>query len=141
MRTRIKLDDGAPDLWASPVVATQDDDPLERIRAAFETKDTPVDERSALTHARAEVILAAAGREMNEENYLSVLHVLDSETARRTDENEIDGHLLNAQLLSDAAEQELYARGVKRSDPAYPDLFVCEIESLARETGLPYGRA
>lgn len=84
--------------------------------------------------------MAASGKELNETNYLAALHACDSETARRTDEHEIDSHLANAEALSDAAEQELYARGVKRSDPNYPDLFVCEIESLARESGVPYDR-
>ena len=67
---------------------------------------------------------------------------MDSETAfHGPDETEIDGHLLNAQLLADAAEQELYARGVKPvlTLPTL-DLFICEIESLARETGVPYER-
>jgi hypothetical protein len=46
--------------------------------------------------------------------------------------------LANAEALSDAAEHELYVRGVKKSDPNYEALYVCEIESLARESGVFY---
>jgi hypothetical protein len=120
-------------------VTVAEDDPLEAIRAEFAQPDCDVDVKGALQHAKAELVLAAAGRELTERNYLAALHAVDSETARRTDETEIDGHLLNAQLLSDAAERELYARGITKSNPAFADLFVAEIESLARESGLTYG--
>jgi hypothetical protein len=116
-------------------------DPLRSIRAEFGSRDGDwFHESSVLAHAKAEVVMAAAGREMNESNYMLALHALDSETARRVDETELDSHLANAEALADEAANRLYVRGVLKSDPSYPDLFVCEVEAVSRESGVPYGK-
>jgi hypothetical protein len=115
-------------------------DPLRAVRREFAATDADVEMGGALAHARAEVVLAAAGREMSEANYLLALHALDSETARRVEETELDWHLANAEALADEAASRLYQRGVKKSDVAYADLFVCEVERVSRESGVPYGK-
>jgi hypothetical protein len=110
------------------------------IRAEFAANGFECDETSVLAHAKAEVILAAAGREMSEANYLSALHALDSATARRADETELDSHLANAEALADEAANRLYVRGIRKSDEHYEDLFVCEVEAVSRESGVPYAK-
>jgi hypothetical protein len=124
-------------LRAEDTAVVADVDPLESIRAEFRTRDAEPDEAGLLVHARAEVILAAARKEMNESNYVAVLHVLDSEEARRADTSELAEHLRNAELLSNAAEEALRNRGTRKSDLNYEEQYLGEITTLARTYGLP----
>jgi hypothetical protein len=137
MKQRVELS-GAIDLWRSQVLAEQD--PLESIRAEFARPDADIETKGALQHARATIILAALGEKVTEQSYLRVLGVLDSEAARHADTSELDEHLENARLLSDAAEASLYKRGVSRDDVAYESAYVAEVTALSRQYGLPHGR-
>jgi hypothetical protein len=119
-------------------LVSERDEVLAPIRAEFAAADADIDVTGALLHARAEVLLAAMRTPMTEENYLSALHALDSETARRTDATELDEHLAAAEALSDLAENRLWARGVRKDDARYDDLFVAEIGAISRESGLDY---
>jgi hypothetical protein len=115
------------------------DDPLAVIRAEYASDYADgVEPVGARLHARAELILAAAGRRIDEESYMAALHALDSDAARRVDESELGSHLANAEALSDAAEEELRVRGVRKSDPNYESLYLCEVEALARSSGVFY---
>jgi hypothetical protein len=117
-----------------------EDDPLESIRAEFATKDAGVGVKGALLHARAEVVLAAMGTKPTEESYLRVLATLDSEAARQAEPNELDEHLTNAELLSNAAEQALYERGLRKAEPEYEEAYIAEVTRLSRFYNLPHGR-
>jgi hypothetical protein len=115
-------------------------DPVAEIRAEFATADCDIDEKGALLHARATTVLAALGTDVTEESYLRVLGVLDSEAARQTERTTLDEHLHNAELLSNAAEQELYERGLRKADVDYESQYVAEVTRLSRAYNLPHGR-
>jgi hypothetical protein len=108
----------------------------------FGSAGAVIDERSrVLEHRKAEVIAAAAagGKAVDEQNYLRALRAVSDESARQADHSELAEGLRNAELLANVASEELYNRGVRQSDPNYSDLYIAEIESLARESGLTYG--
>jgi hypothetical protein len=108
----------------------------------FGSAGAVIDERSrVLEHRKAEVIAAAAagGKAVDEQSYLRALRAVSDESARQADHSELAEGLRNAELLANAASEELCNRGVRQSDPNYSDLYIAEIESLARSSGLTYG--
>jgi hypothetical protein len=144
-RQRLQLN-GATDLWQSPIRGTRDDDRLDDLIAAtaaeFETAGEPVDERSGLIcHLKAATVAAAAsgGGPVDEAGYLRALNAVADESGRRyADDDVIAVHCDRASALADLAAERLRQRGIKRDDEHYADLYVCEVEQVGREFGLPY---
>jgi hypothetical protein len=113
---------------------------LAPVRRQFATKDADVGTAGALLHRRAEIVLAAMNEKPTEESYGRVLAALDSEAARKAEPNELDDHLENARVLSDAAEAELHQRGLRKADVDYEQAYVAEVTRLSRAYNLPHGR-
>jgi hypothetical protein len=139
MKQRIRMTQGEPvDLWSSPTnPATEEPDELADVRAEFATADADVDERSAVTHLKAALVLAASRKAVTEETYLAALRAVSSEEARRS-EGEVAEHVKTAEVLSDAAESRLAARGIYWSTDGYERLYINEIAAISRESGLEY---
>jgi hypothetical protein len=114
-------------------------DAFDSIRAEFSSAYADdIDKQSALAHVRAIVILAASGKGVTESSYLAALNVVDSNEARRTDEDEVGERCRAAQALSDLAEENLRQRGVFWSSGGFEQKYVEEVGRIARESGLDY---
>lgn len=122
--------------------AEDEPDELGAIVAEFSSKTYPeeVDRDSALIHAKAQLVAAAAGdgRAVDGEAYFRALNAVSSTTARSTSDVDLASHLAGAEALADLAAARLYQRGVHTSASGYSDAFVAEIGAISRESGLEY---